>query len=167
MELRAPHRGNFLMWRKLPKTHKEPLGSLTSNRRGSPPFDSPSGESSLSRFSRAMTAKVIFYSLPPRMLLCSILQRASVLTRVNAAYGNYNFAPDQSAKLCPASGWRGRGLRKPTGWACPQFRAMVCCRISTSAHGINLHNNLSFCDRHKADWVNLSQPFSFDLCNGW
>ena len=99
-------RGYFLMKRKYPKIHKEPVGSLTSNRRGSPPFDSPSGESSLSRFSRAMTTKVIFYSLSPRMLLCSIPQRASVLTRANVACENYNFTPDQSAKSCPASSWR-------------------------------------------------------------
>ena len=81
---------------------------LDFQQKGGPPFDPPSGESSLSRFSRAMTAKVIFYSLPPRMSLCSILQRASVLTRANAACRNYNFAPDQSAKSCPASSWRRR-----------------------------------------------------------
>ena len=92
-------RGYFLMKRKYPKIHKEPVGSLTSSRH-------PRGESSFARFSGAMTAKVIFYSLPPRMSLCSILQRASVLTRANAACRNYNFAPDQSAKSCPASSWR-------------------------------------------------------------
>ena len=36
-------RGYFLMKRKYPKIHKEPVGSLTSNRRGSSPFDSPDG----------------------------------------------------------------------------------------------------------------------------
>ena len=53
-------RGYFLMKRKYPKIHKEPVGSLTSNGRGNSPFDPPSGESSFARFSRAMTAKVIF-----------------------------------------------------------------------------------------------------------
>ena len=91
------------------KVSKDSQGTcwfLDLQQKGESPFDSPSGESSLSRFSRAMTAKVIFYSLPPRMSLCSILQRASVLTRANAACRNYNFAPDQSAKSCPASSWR-------------------------------------------------------------
>ena len=36
-------RGYFLMKRKYPKIHKEPVGSLTSNRRGNSPFDPPSG----------------------------------------------------------------------------------------------------------------------------
>ena len=34
------------------------------------------------------------------LVLC--LSRAFAI----AACGNYNFAPDQSAKLCPASSWR-------------------------------------------------------------
>ena len=46
-------RGYFLMKRKYPKIHKEPVGSLTSSRH-------PRGESSFARFSGAMTAKVIF-----------------------------------------------------------------------------------------------------------
>ena len=79
----AAHTGSsFLVKRKEPKIHKEPVGSLTSNGRGNSPFDPPSGESSFARFSGAMTAKVISaktktlpcpLSTPPMMLEASVV----------------------------------------------------------------------------------------------
>ena len=111
MELRAPHRGNFLMWRKLPKTHKEPLGSLTSDRKGAlPPLDSPSDTSKLCDKRRGNVTKWLWGKLPPEVISKRIPPLwyvfASFLRKKKGCAGVGCIAPhQQSIKFNKTLGW--------------------------------------------------------------
>ena len=92
--------------KKVGKDHKEPSGSLTSGReRALPPLDFPSGESSLSRFSGAMTQNF--------EVECKIF-RLLPLTRVSSIFWFRGLVPptlaltfllrEKSAKAYPRGG---------------------------------------------------------------
>ena len=92
--------------KKVGKDHKEPSGSLTSGReRALPPLDFPSGESSLSRFSGAMTQNF--------EVECKIF-RLLPLTRVSSIFSFRGLVPptlaltfllrEKSAKAYPRGG---------------------------------------------------------------